>query len=307
MSVNPGSFADLGKDAKEALFKSKDFNLKDQLQFTSVAANGTKVIGKLTKDGPGLSGQVEIKFPKGVKSGVETAITLDTKGKSKFVAHSADKITPGLKLSGTVELQAAADESARRRDVIVTAEYKREHLFHSTKATLPFTPSGPNVTGASVLSSTVVGLEAHGASLGAELDYSVGESQLKSLHIVGQYKLKTFTLVGYSRQTFGSKPAHFCGALYHMRVPSTSFDNAEIAGQIEYDTLKASDNTTISLGAGGDLAANTRANFVATSRGVCTVILQHVLNKNTKVRLGADLSAESGQITKSFGELQFSD
>jgi hypothetical protein len=307
MSVNPGSFADLGKDAKEALFKSKDFNTKDQLQFTTTAANGTKVISKLTKEANGLTGQVEIKFPKGPKTGVESAVTLDTKGKSKFVAHSADKITPGLKLSGTVELQAAADEANRRRDVLLTAEYKREHLFHSTKATLPFTPSGPNVGGASILSSTVVGLEAHGVSVGAELDYSVGDSALKSAHIIGQYKHKNFTLLGYSRQAFGAKPAHFCGAFYYMKVPNTSFNNAEIAGQIEYDTLKSSGNTVVSLGAGGDVADGTRVNFVATSAGASTVILSHQLNKNAKVRLGGDLNAEQGQVTRSFLELQFTD
>jgi hypothetical protein len=307
MSVNPGSFADLGKEAKEALFKSKDFNTKDQLQFTTSAPNGIKLIGKLTREASGLAGQVELKFPKGPKSGIESSVTLDTKGKSKFAAHSADKITPGLKLSGTVELQAAADESAPRRDVILTAEYKREHLFHSTKATVPFSVSGPNVSGTSVLSSTVVGLEAHGVSVGAELDYSVGESQLRGLHVVGQYKLKTFTLTGYSRQLFGAKPQHYCGALYYMRVPSSTFANAEVTGQIEYDTLKAADNTTLSLGGGGEVAPDTRVNFVATSRGSCSVILSHTLNKNAKVRLGGDLSVETGQISKSFLELQFSD
>jgi hypothetical protein len=308
MSVNPGSFGDLGKEAKEALFKSKDFNTKDQVSLTTTSSNGVKAISKLTReDGGKIAAQLEFKFPKHSVTGLEASATFDNKGKTKASVASADKLAPGLKTTVAAEFVAAAEEKDRKRDLSFTAEYKREHLFTNTKFTVPFNNAGAVIAASSVVSSTVVGLESQGVSVGVEIDYSLGEASLRGLHAVGQYKAKNFTLLGFSRQTFGTKPAHVCGAIYHMRVPTSVLANTEVVGELEYDTLKPSDNTTLAVGAGFDVNENTRLNVKGDSRGRSTLILTHQLNKNLRLRLGGDVSNEQFQLTKSFVELAFTD
>jgi len=306
MAVNPGSFADLGKEAKEDLFKSKDFNTKDQLSFTTTSTSGVKAISKLTReDGGKVTGQLEFKFPKHKTSGVEGSATFDNKGKTKLSIASADKFVPGLKTTLAAEI-VQSDQSAKR-DLILTTEYKREHLHETLKVTVPVTPSGPNFGATSVNAQTVVGLEGRGLALGVEADYSVGESSLKALNVNAQYKQGNFTLNGFSRQTLGSKPGHVCGATYYMKVPNSVFSGTEVAGELEYDTLKSTDNVTVSLASGFDINDTTRFNVKADSRGRSMGIFTHNVNKNFKVRVGGEIQAETLVFSKSFVEVSFTD
>jgi len=307
MATNPGSFADLGKEAKEALFKSRDFNTKDQLNVTTTSDNGVKVNGKLTREDAGkIAGQVEFKFPKDKNTGLEGSATFDNKGKTKLAVSSTDKLVPGLKATAGVELLHANDE--KKRDLQLIAEFKNLNIFTNNKLTIPVTPSGPNFSALSVLSATVVGVPERGLNAGVEIDYNVGEHTVRSANVAGQYKNANFTLTAFSRQVFDVlKAAHTCGAQYYMRVPNAVFSNAEVAGELEYDILKHADNVTVALAGGWDLNATSRVNIKADSRGRSTAIFTHAVNKNAKIRLGADVSLDSLTVGKSFLELSFFD
>jgi len=302
-AANPGSFADLGKDAKEALFKSKDFNLKDQV---SVATNsdGLKSTAKITREEAGkYVGQVEFKFPKWKKTGVEGGATFDSKGKTKLQISQSDRLVPGLKLAAVAELTAG---ETPKRELHLSAEYKNEYLTNNTKLVVPFSSSGPNLNGASVISSLV--LARNGITGGAEINYGLADHSLKALQDVIQYKRDSFTLLGfYNDVREGKDKKHTCGAIYHQKVPQAAFDNTDVTGEIEYDLVKNTEQLTVSLALGLDVNPSFRVNAKANSKGQTTVIFTNTLNKNTKVRLGGELAYDNLAISKTFLELSFTD
>jgi len=309
--TNPGPFSDLGKAAKEALFKEKllrDFNTKDQVNFANTSSTGVKFSGKVTReDASKYSGQIEIKFPKEKEWGTEGGVTFDTKGKTKVSVAQSDRVAPGLKLSAAVEY---VHSDAPKRDLHLHGEYKREHLTTSTKAIVPVSKSGPAFAEATVESNVVLGLEDKGVAVGVEAKYHAGSNKLKSLFVQTQYQRGNFTILGYSndiRVPDKGNATHSCGVMYHLKLDKAVLKAAEVAAEVEYDVLSQADNVTVSLGFGWNPADNVRIQAKADSRGAATVIGTHTLNANTKIRGGVELSYDNLSLKKNFLELSFFD
>jgi len=310
--ANPGSFSDLGKAAKEALFKEKllkDFNTKDQINFSNTSTAGVKFAGKVTREEVGkFTGQVELKFPKHKTYGTEGGVTFDTKGKSKLTVSQSDRLVPGLKLSGAVEHVRGGDSV--KRDVHLQGEYKREHVNTSFKAIVPVTPSGFSVADTSLEHQVVVGLEEHGLALGVETKYSLGSKQLKSLYVQAQWQRGNGVLLGYSneiRVPDKGEPSHVCGVMYYLRPTLSALQAVEVAGEVEYNVLSKSDNVTVGLGFGWNPAENVRVQTKFDSRGNGVLVGTHALNANTKVRAGLELGYDTLSLKKNFLELSLFD
>jgi len=309
--ANPGPFSDLGKAAKEALFKDKllkDFNTKDQVNFANTSSTGVKLSGKVTReDASKYSGQIELKFPKQKEWGTEGGVTFDTKGKTKLSISQADRVAPGLKLAAALEY---VHGEVPKEDVHLSGEYKREHLNTSTKVIVPVSKSGPNFADATVESNAVVGLEDKGVAAGVEAKYSSSSKKLKSLYVQLQYQLGNFTLLGYSndiRVPDKGAATHNCGVMYHLKLEKSVLQKVELAAEVEYDVLSVADNVTVSLGFGWNPAENVRVNAKADSRGSATVIASHTINANTKLRGGVELAYDNLSLKKNFLELSFFD
>jgi hypothetical protein len=107
--ANPGSFGDLGKEAKETLLRGKDFVSKPHIEIVTTSSNNVKSTAKITREDSGsLLGSIELKFPK--TNGVESSVTLDSANKLKATVSLADKIASGLKASLTTEIDATKNE-----------------------------------------------------------------------------------------------------------------------------------------------------------------------------------------------------
>lgn len=176
-------------------------------------------------------------------------------------------MAPGLKLSAAVEYVSSADP---KRDLHLSAEYKREHLTTTTKAVVPLSSSAvPNFSAATVESNVVVGLEDKGVAVGVEAKYDAGKNTLKSLFVQTQYQRGNFTLLGYSNDIRvpdrkDDSPAHKCGVMYHLKLDKSVLNAAEVAAEVEYDVTavkpdaKPGDNVVVALGFGWNPAENVR-------------------------------------------------
>jgi len=205
--ANPGTFSDLGKQASVILFVDKDFNDKDQLNWTSTSSDGVKNITKITREDGRLSGSVEFKLPKYAPYGMESSFTFDTKGKLKGQVSSAEKLVPGLKVTLASEVIIPVEPSKDDKPAVQTqnlqlsAEYKRPHFTLHSKYTVPLHSSGLNFDDSSVVTSIVIGsLQSnYSVAAGVEANYALSKNLFKELKAVFQYSTAGFVATAYSK------------------------------------------------------------------------------------------------------------
>jgi hypothetical protein len=301
---NPGTFGDLGKEARDALLRSKEFVNKPHVDVVTTSSNGVKTTGKITREDAGaLSGSVELKFPK--TNGVESSVNLDTTNKVKLAASVSDKIAAGLKASLNAEVDAVRNEKLIKAGF----EYKRPYLTSAATFSFPLKREikDPEADGPSVLASVVVGHDRYGVAGGLEADVAVNTSSVKSHNVTLLYRNGSFVSTAFSKAKGGKKPSFVCGGTFFSRFNGSALANAEAAAEVAYDTKAEKDQVTVTLGGAFDVNKDSRLAATFDTRGRLVAQLSHRLNGNTRFKLGLEASPLTDQAPKFFSGLNFTD
>jgi hypothetical protein len=246
---------------------------------------------------------VELKFPK--TNGVESSVTLDSANKLKATVSLADKIASGLKASLTTEVDAAKNDKVFKGGY----EYKRPHLTLATTLNFPWKREvkDPEADGPSVTASAVVGHDKYGVSGGAEAEFAVNTSTVKSANVTLLYKSGGFALTAFSRSQGGKKPSFICGGTFYSKLKIDALSNAEAAGEVAVDTKAEKDQVTITLGGAFDASKDARVAATLDTRGKLVAQLSHRLNSNTRLKIGTEAQPLTDQAPRFFAGLSFTD
>jgi hypothetical protein len=146
----------------------------------------------------------------------------------------------------------------------------------------------PEKEGPSVTASAVLGHDKYGVSGGAEAEFAVNTSTLKSANVTLLYRTGGFALTAFSRSTGGRKPGFICGGTFYSKLKLDALSNAEAAGEVAVDTKAEKDQVTITLGGAFDTSKDSRVAATLDTRGRLVAQLTHRLNPSTRLKIGTE-------------------
>jgi len=302
--ANPGTFADLGKEARETLLRGKDFSTKNTVDLVTTSSNGVKVTAKLSREDSGsLLGSLEAKFPKA--NGVEGSLTLDSANKAKGSISVADKLFSGLKATLGGELDISKSDQLVKAGI----EYKRPRLTHAFTFHIPVKREikDPLADTPFVNASLVLGYEEYGLAGGAEVDYVLDTNSLKTENATLVWRNGDFVGTGFYKGKAGKKPSQSVGANFYSKLHKSNWENTEVAAEIAYDLKADKEPVTVTGGIGFDAYKDSRINATLDNKGKLIATLTHRLNPVTKLKLGAEATPLLDAPTRFFFGLSFTE
>jgi len=303
--ANPGTFADIGKEARDTLLRNKDFSTKPTLEVNTTSSNGVKATGKISKEDNGsLLGSVEVKFPK--SNGAESSVTLDSANKIKFSLSHSDRLAQGLKLT----LGGEVDNSKAEKQAKAGVEYKRPNLTYAATFNFPIKREikDPDTDTPWVNTSLVLGYDQFGLVGGAEGDFVLATNTFKAHNITLAWQKDNFVTTAFYKAKAGKKPSVICGGTIYSRFVNPSLDNTEVAAEIAYDAKAEKDPVTVTFGAAFDANKDSRINATFDTKGKFIGQVTHRLNSNTKLKIGTEATLlDSSAAPKFYAGLSLSD
>jgi len=291
----------------------------DAVKYELKAASGVKNTIKVERAGDGkVSGSFESRLPPCTDAALETTLTADTKRKVKVAVAQSNKIVSGLKTTATVE----AELEKHTQVLKVAFDYKRANVATNVSVNLPIVGYIPSVTGtASTKNSVVFGAskDSHEVSAGAEVDYLLAKSYIKSVNVALVYRNTApggWQLQAYSRQANTEdttdpakavikKDKHNCGLFVHQKFAKLIGNNAEVAAQLDYNLIKKSDNTVLAVATAFDVAPDARLHLKVNTLNQVNLVFSNKVNDSTTIRAGLEIAGGDNS-AKGFLEVSLS-
>eukprot|EP00475_Leptophrys_vorax_P026971 TRINITY_DN3839_c0_g1_i1.p1 TRINITY_DN3839_c0_g1~~TRINITY_DN3839_c0_g1_i1.p1 ORF type:complete len:275 (-),score=62.42 TRINITY_DN3839_c0_g1_i1:109-933(-) len=259
MGKGPGSFGDIGKKAKEILYKGYAYD--HSINISTKTDSGLKFQTASVKKGDELSCDVKTELEFG---NVETEFKLDTKSKLAFKAVYED-LAPGLKLalSGVIP-----DQKATKAELT----YKQP-LIHATGAVGLVTQP--------VLEAAFA-LGAHGVVVGAEAGYDTATGAATKYNVGIAYAESDF-----SAALLIADKVDTLKASYFQKVKK----DVEIALEATHKLSKS--DTTFTAGASFELDPLTEAKVRFNNRGIVAALIQHEFRPKSKVTIAGEVDSKA--------------
>ncbi|CAI5956033.1 unnamed protein product [Closterium sp. NIES-64] len=259
MGKGPGSFSDIGKKAKELLFKHYAYD--HSINISTKTDSGLKFQTASVKKGDEVSCDVKTEVEIG---NVEAEFKLDTKSKLYFKAVYED-LAPGLKLALT---GIVPDSKATKAELT----YKQELLHVNATVGL--------VTQPVFEGALAVGTK--GVVVGAELGYDTATNSATKYNLGVAYSESDFAaslLIADKLDTLK--------AAYFQKVKK----DVEVAVEAAHKLSKS--DTTFTAGASFELDPLTEAKLRFNNRGTVAALLQHEFRPKSKVTIAGEVDSKA--------------
>lgn len=268
MGKGPGSFNDIGKKAKDLLFK--DYFYDQKLSFSSTTSSGLKFNTTSVRKGEDVSSEAktELKFGQ-----VETEFKIDTKNKIHAKLEFEDA-APGLKL---VVSGVLPDAKSTRLGV----QYKQAHVHATAAAGLVAQPH--------VESTVAVGSK--GFVVGAELGYDTATSSTSKYNFGVSYSEDDYTAALLLTDKADTLKASF----YQKLKGSPSAVAVELAHKFS--------KKDITFTAGGSYTIDdlTESKVRVNNRGIVAGLLEHEFRPKSKITLSAEVDSKALEKSSKLG------
>ncbi|CAI5468393.1 unnamed protein product [Closterium sp. Yama58-4] len=259
MGKGPGSFSDIGKKAKELLFKHYAYD--HSINISTKTDSGLKFQTASVKKGDEVSCDVKTEVEIG---NVEAEFKLDTKSKLYFKAVYED-LAPGLKLALT---GIVPDSKATKAELT----YKQELLHVNATVGL--------VTQPVFEGALAVGTK--GVVVGAELGYDTATNSATKYNLGVAYSESDF-----SASLLIADKLDTLKAAYFQKVKK----DVEVAAEAAHKLSKS--DTTFTAGASFELDPLTEAKLRFNNRGTVAALLQHEFRPKSKVTIAGEVDSKA--------------
>ncbi|CAI5467340.1 unnamed protein product [Closterium sp. Yama58-4] len=259
MGKGPGSFSDIGKKAKELLFKHYAYD--HSINISTKTDSGVKFQTASVKKGDEVSCDVKTEVEVG---NVEAEFKLDTKSKLYFKAVYED-LAPGLKLALT---GIVPDSKATKAELT----YKQELLHVNATVGL--------VTQPVFEGALAVGTK--GVVVGAELGYDTATNSATKYNLGVAYSESDF-----SASLLIADKLDTLKAAYFQKVKK----DVEVAVEAAHKLSKS--DTTFTAGASFELDPLTEAKLRFNNRGTVAALLQHEFRPKSKVTIAGEVDSKA--------------
>lgn len=259
MGKGPGSFADIGKKAKDLLYKGYAYD--HSINVSTKTDSGLKFNTTSAKKGDEVSCDVKTEVEFG---NIETEFKLDTKSRLAFKAVYED-LAPGLKvaLSGVIP-----DQKATKAELT----YKQP-LIHATGTVGLVTQP--------ILEATFA-VGSHGVVFGAEAGFDTASNNATKYNVGVAYSEKDF-----SAALLIADKADTLKATYFQKVKK----DVEISVEAVHKLSKS--DTTFTAGACFQLDPLTESKIRFNNRGTVAALIQHEFRPKSKVTIAGEVDSKA--------------
>lgn len=269
MGKGPGSFSDIGKKAKDLLFK--DYFYDQKVSFSSTTESGLKFNTSSVRKGEDVSSDAKTEFKLGQ---VETEVKIDTKNKIHVKAELED-VAPGLKL---VLNGVLPDAKATK----LSLTYKHAHLHGTASAGLVAQPT--------VESSVAVGSK--GFVAGAEVGYDTATSSATKYNLALGYSEKD-----YAGAVILADKADTLKFSFYQKLKGTS----GAAAAVELTHKFSKKDMTFTAGGSYKIDDLTESKFRVNNRGIVAALLEHEFRPKSKITFSTEVDSKALEKSSKFG------
>lgn len=259
--MGPGLYSDIGKKARDLLYK--DYLTDTKFTLTTFASNGVAITSSGTKKNDLVSGEIQTQIK---NKGYTTDIKVNSDSKL-FTTITADEIAPGFK---TILSFVVPDQKSGKLEI----QYLHENV--GVHATVGLNAS-PIVNVAGVFGSSAL-------ALGADIGFDSASGNLTKYNAGLSYKNTDFI----ASLTLNDKGDTLNASYYHLVNPVTS---TAVGAEISH-CISSSENT-LTFGTQHSLDPLTTVKARVNNYGIASALVQHEWRPKSLVTLSGEVDTKA--------------